>query len=104
VAFYPLEKLHLLHEGYRQSFQIAGRKLLLIETKGRRYLIENLCPHMGNSLHEATLQEGNLQCPLHGICFNLRNGKAILMENPSNEMKLVFFKIIHHDNVAGVEL
>ena len=104
MAFYPLEKLHRLREGYRQRIQVAGRQLLLIEEDGQRYLLENSCPHAGHPLHEATLQEGCLRCPLHGICFNLKSGRAINAENISGEMKLVFFKLVYRDNIIGVDL
>jgi nitrite reductase/ring-hydroxylating ferredoxin subunit len=104
VAFYPLEKIYRLHDGYRKSIQVAGRQLLLIEDAGQRYLLENSCPHAGYPLLEATLTDGNLRCPLHGICFNLKSGSATNLENASADMKLVFFKLIYYENIIGVEL
>ena len=102
--FYPLEKLHLLHEGYRRPFLVAGRHLLLMEESSGRYLLENRCPHAGSPLHEAALQGDNLRCPQHGICFNLQSGKAVNAENFAGDMKLVFLKLVYRDNIVGVEL
>lgn len=104
VTFYPLEKLHVLREGYRQVFQVAGRPLLLLETDGRRYLIENRCPHAGRPLHEASLQQSHLTCPQHGICFSLLSGRPVNTKDSNPDMKLVFYKLIYRDNAIGVEL
>lgn len=104
MAFYPLEKLHLLRQGYRKSFQVAGRHLLLVEEGGKRYLLENRCPHAGSPLHQATFENGNLRCPQHGICFSLQSGKALDPENSVPAMQLVFFKLVYRDNVIGVNL
>ena len=103
VTFYPLEKLHVLCDGYRQVFQVAGCSLLLLETDGRRYLIENRCPHAGRPLHEASLQQSHLTCPQHGICFSLLSGRPVT-KNVDPDMKLAFYKLVYRDNMIGVDL
>lgn len=77
MAFYALEKLHQLHEGYCRSFKVAGQQLLLIENDGKRYLIENRCPHMDAPLDRATFSPGRLRCPVHGVEFQLNDGAAL---------------------------
>lgn len=77
MTFYPLEKLHQLHDGYCRSFAVRGKNLLLIQNNGNTYLIENRCPHMDASLEWATFQTDKLRCPVHGIEFDLPNGKAL---------------------------
>jgi nitrite reductase/ring-hydroxylating ferredoxin subunit len=104
VTFYPLEKLHVLREGYRRPFQIAGRQLLLIEEGGQYYLMENRCPHAGGSLHDGSLHRGHLTCPQHGICFNLQSGRPVNIKDLDNGMKLVFYKPAYRDNIIGVDL
>ena len=76
MKFYPLEKLHQLHEGYCRPFSIAGRELLLFQNDGQTYLINNRCPHMDAPLNRATFTKGSLRCPVHGIEFELASGKA----------------------------
>jgi len=50
VAFYALERLMNLYDGYRRPFVVAGQPVLLIQEQGRRIVIQNLCPHMQASL------------------------------------------------------
>ncbi len=76
MPFYPLEKLHQLHDGYSKSFRVAGQDLLLLQNDGQVYLICNRCPHMDAPLTRATLEPGSIRCPAHGIEFELASGEA----------------------------
>lgn len=77
MAYIALEKLHQLHDGYRRTIRVDGKELLLIQEDGQRYLITNRCPHMGASLHRATVSNDVLRCPAHGIEFDLRTGRSV---------------------------
>ncbi|MFI8610841.1 Rieske (2Fe-2S) protein [Pseudomonas sp. NPDC077649] len=61
--FIALERLINLDEGYRRSFQVAGRSLLLLVVEGQPVLLENRCPHQGAPLHDASLQGRVLRTP-----------------------------------------
>ncbi|MFT7559063.1 MAG: nitrite reductase/ring-hydroxylating ferredoxin subunit [Flavobacteriales bacterium] len=77
VALYRIEQLSRLHDGYKNSIDLDGENLLLLQHEGRVYLIENKCPHMDVSLSDAKLMPGQkLQCRAHGIEFQLEDGKA----------------------------
>lgn len=64
--FVPLERLLNLDEGYRRTFQVAGRSLLLMVVEGQPLLLENRCPHQGAPLHNATVAGRVLRCVRHG--------------------------------------
>ena len=74
MAFYPLERLMNLYDGYCRSFIVAGQPLLLIQEGGQRYLLRNQCPHQHMPLTKATISNGFIQCPIHGMRFSLRTG------------------------------
>lgn len=38
--------------------------------KGSFLMTQDRCPHMGASLSGGTVNEGQIQCPFHGFCFN----------------------------------
>ena len=77
MAFYPLEQLSQLHDGYLKSFKVAGLNLLLVQLEGERYLIENRCPHMDVPLDTAQLFGATgIRCRAHGIEFDLNSGKS----------------------------
>ena len=77
MAFYPLEKLGELYDGYQKAFKIAKQCLLVIQLDGKVYIIENRCPHMDIPLTNATQLPGAmLRCRAHGIEFSLDSGKS----------------------------
>ena len=77
MAFYALEQLSRLHDGYQRDFNVAGHALLLCQMDGRVFLIENRCPHMDVALTYAQqLPDLKLRCRAHGIEFDMNSGRA----------------------------
>jgi 3-phenylpropionate/trans-cinnamate dioxygenase ferredoxin subunit len=77
MAFYPIEKLHRLHDGYQRAITLSGEPLLVLQAQGQIHILRNVCPHMDAPLTYATVKQGVLRCPLHGIEFYLNNGEAV---------------------------
>lgn len=103
MAFLELEKLHQLYDGYKRLVRIQGRELLLLQEQGKLYLIANRCPHMDASLHKANVCQHILRCPLHGIEFDLRNGRA-LGSAATMVGVLQFLPLVYDGNAVGVDL
>ncbi len=76
MAFYALERLINLYDGYCRSFSVAGQSLLLIQENGQRYLLLNQCPHQRMPLAQGTIRDGFIQCPTHGMRFSLLTGET----------------------------
>ncbi|MGH1486142.1 MAG: Rieske (2Fe-2S) protein [Cellvibrionaceae bacterium] len=100
MAFYLLEKLIHLHDGYSRSFSIAGQSLLLVQDQGQRYLLLNQCPHQQAPLDRATIQGGKLQCSLHGMQFDLITGAT----SSACDERLQFLPIAYDGASIGVQL
>lgn len=98
--FYPLERLINLHDGYRRPYVVAGHSLLLLQEEGRRYLLRNQCPHQQAPLSSATVNNGRLRCPVHGMEFDLVTGKTTDGCNQS----LQFITIVYEGNQIGLDL
>lgn len=102
MAFYPLEKLVNLQDGYRQVFRLEGLQLLLIQEHGQRYLLRNMCPHKGFPLHTGTLTGTRLRCAYHAIEFDLsRDGRCI--QHPT-QPGVQMYELTYEDNMIGVVL
>jgi len=103
MAYQALVALHQLHDGYRQSFRVAGRDLLLLQEAGQVRLLVNRCPHMQAPLDRASIHRGLLRCPAHGIEFELRSGQALNVPGACVG-PLEFVPIVYQGNSLGVEL
>lgn len=100
MTFYPLEPLHRLTEGYRKLHIVGGRRILVIHSQGQNYLIDSHCPHQGASLEQASLHNGCLRCPLHGLDFKLSDGLA----QQQSGLSLTFYPAVYDGNRLGVDL
>lgn len=60
-----------LPRGQRKLMFVAGRSIALFNIDGAIYAIDNSCPHQGASLANGKLEGTRLQCPAHGLRFDL---------------------------------
>ena len=78
MAFFALEQMSRLHDGYMRAFRVEGQNLLLIQEKGKLFLIENRCPHMDVPLDGGIIVPNlGIRCRAHGIEFDLESGRAL---------------------------
>ncbi|MCY1281452.1 hypothetical protein D9M68_318060 [compost metagenome] len=98
--FVALERLLNLQEGYRRTFQLVGRNLLLLVVERQPLLLENRCPHQGAPLHNATLAGSVLRCSRHGAEFDLFSGRPLNMHCPG----LTRLALVYDGDRIGVDL
>ncbi|CAG2158911.1 Rieske (2Fe-2S) protein [Cupriavidus numazuensis] len=60
-----------LPPGQRKLVFIDGRSIVLLNIDGTFHAIDNSCPHNGASLAGGKLEGSVLQCPAHGLRFDL---------------------------------
>ncbi|BAN48134.1 Rieske 2Fe-2S domain-containing protein [Metapseudomonas resinovorans] len=61
-------------EGSRSLIRHEGKSLVLFNLGGELYAIDEGCPHNGASLFSGRLNGRLLQCPAHGLRFDLATG------------------------------
>jgi 3-phenylpropionate/trans-cinnamate dioxygenase ferredoxin subunit len=55
----------------------GGKSVLVANLAGKYYATGNVCTHMGCTLSNGTLKEGNVECPCHGSVFDVKTGKVV---------------------------
>ena len=85
----------------RLKREIDGLEVLLFRTGGDIIAIHNHCTHLGKSLENGRLMAGQLNCPFHNACFDLRSGKA--MSGPA-VMPLHVFPVRLSDGTIEIDL
>ncbi|MEW5713783.1 Rieske (2Fe-2S) protein [Pseudomonas sp. SB113] len=62
----------------RMSRQVVGgEEILLCWAEGVPYAYRNQCTHLAKPLDEGRLIAGQIHCPFHGACFDVRSGAAV---------------------------
>lgn len=57
--------------------QVAGADLVVCRVKDDIFVVENRCSHAFQTFDGGRLRGTRLMCPLHGACFDVRDGKAL---------------------------
>ncbi len=64
------------------------------------FVVDDACPHMGASLSEGYLDGGNVVCPWHGWCFDLKSGLSPF----DDEALVMVHRVSVEDGEVYVEL
>lgn len=70
-----LEERQVPESGQRSLVRHAGRSIVVFNVEGRLHAIEDDCPHAGAALCTGRLNGHYIQCPAHGLHFDLRTGE-----------------------------
>ena len=76
---------------------IAGKKLLLANTGGNIYAVDEMCSHEDYSLFLGCIRDGKIKCSLHGSWFDLKTGEAL--EEPADEPICTYDLVIRGDDI-----
>ncbi|XP_067650688.1 apoptosis-inducing factor 3-like isoform X2 [Haliotis asinina] len=63
-----------LKDGEMKEVDVPGGKVLLTREKGQYYAVGPKCTHYGAPLASGVLCNGQVRCPWHGACFNIKTG------------------------------
>lgn len=81
-----------LEEGKMKAVRIEGKPVLFIKQKGKIYVIDDRCPHMGCKFSGGSIDGDIVVCPCHEWRFNLITGEY---EEDANYMLTTYpFKVL----------
>lgn len=66
-----------LREGQMRRVEHEGTPILLVRQSGAVFALAETCSHLGGPLAEGTLGANSVQCPWHGSCFALDDGRVL---------------------------
>ncbi len=74
--FRDLGDIAEIPDGSSKSFRISGHDILICHIKDEFFAVENKCSHAMAKLEGGRLRAYRLICPLHGACFDVRDGSV----------------------------
>jgi 3-phenylpropionate/trans-cinnamate dioxygenase ferredoxin subunit len=76
---------------------IEGRPIAIVRSKGRVYAIHDVCSHAQVALSEGEIEDGTIECWLHGSRFDMATGRPTGL--PATEPVPVYPVKIEGDDV-----
>jgi 3-phenylpropionate/trans-cinnamate dioxygenase ferredoxin subunit len=76
---------------------IEGRPIAIVRSKGRVYAIHDVCSHAQVALSEGEIEDGTIECWLHGSRFDMASGRPTGL--PATEPVPVYPVKIEDDDV-----
>ena len=70
-------KLADIAEGATIGGRVGDEPILLSRIDGELFAIGGACTHYGGALAEGLASGGNVRCPLHHACFDLKTGEVL---------------------------
>ncbi|MGE4619900.1 MAG: Rieske 2Fe-2S domain-containing protein [Planctomycetota bacterium] len=77
VQWHPVCSVKDVDEEEPYFAAAAGRDLMVVRQGARITAFDDRCPHIGSSMMGATVEDGQVECPLHGACFDSSNGAVL---------------------------
>ncbi len=79
---------------------VDGRDILIIRQGDAYYALSNVCAHQHISrLHEGTLDQCTIECPMHGWRYDIHTGRSL-----TGEGSLATYPVIISNGTLFVEL
>ena len=75
--FTPILAENELPEGQMRRGEHQGTPILLVRQGGQVFALVETCSHLGGPLSEGRLAGNSVQCPWHGSCFALDDGRVL---------------------------
>ena len=70
--------------------EVGGKLIAIFRIGDEFFASENVCPHAFVMLSEGFIEDGEVECPLHGAKFDIRTGKCLA---PPAEEDLTMFEV-----------
>lgn len=58
-----------------KTFELAGKRLLLVHAQDDWFVVDEMCTHEDYSLALGCIKGGRIKCSLHGSYFDLASGE-----------------------------
>lgn len=73
-AWFHIGPRHRFRRGRGRTVEIEGVEVAVFDEKGKLFALQDACPHMGASLADGQIKDGEVICSWHHWRFDLKAG------------------------------
>lgn len=76
TIFVPIAAPDKIRDRETLRVEIDGQVIVVAKFEGSFFAVQEFCTHRFGPLSEGAVKDGNIECPWHRSCFELRTGKV----------------------------
>ena len=77
IEFHAVAKTSEISEDAPKAVSIGRLDVGIYKLDGEFYAIDDICTHAYAMMTDGYIEDGQIECPLHGACFDIKTGKAL---------------------------
>jgi len=77
VEFHEVANDGDIEEESALQVTVGKTDIAIYRLEGTLYATDDICTHAYASMSDGFIEEGQIECPLHGACFDIKTGKAL---------------------------
>ena len=77
IQFHSVADSSAVDEGEVIQVSVGRTDIAVYRLDGEVYATDDVCTHAYASLADGYVDDGQIECPLHGACFDIKTGKAL---------------------------
>jgi len=74
TQFRKVARVRDVPEGQGIALEVEGKRIALFNIEGELFALEAICAQHHAPLERGAISEGHLQCPWHGVAFDVTRG------------------------------
>ena len=75
--FHAVARTDELEEGEVIARSVGRTDIGIYRLDGEIYALNDICTHAYAAMSDGYFEDGQIECPLHGACFDVKTGKAL---------------------------
>ena len=77
IEFHEVATTDELDEDEAIQVMVGRKEIALYCLGGEYFATDDICSHAYASMSDGYIENGQVECPLHGACFDIKTGKAL---------------------------
>ena len=77
IEFHAVAKTSEISEDEPKAVSIGRLDVGIYKLDGEFYAIDDICTHAYAMMTDGYIEDGQIECPFHGACFDIKTGKAL---------------------------
>jgi len=75
--FHAVAKTGDVDDGEVIAVSVGRTDIGIYKLEGQYFALSDICTHAYAAMSDGYVENGQIECPLHGACFDIKTGKAL---------------------------